>query len=816
MIHLKLISLNILLVSAWIISAQAPVIQAVNPVATSVEQFGKFEASLDIRASWSNPYDYDEIAVTAVFTGPDNRPITVEGFFMQDHTLNLPQGSITPFNTGVFKIRFSPNQPGSWRYAITCTTAAGSTSFPEQTFTCLAASSPGNQGFIRRQGAGSNYLVFDQGGQFIPIGQNVAWQNGNPYVDYSSWLTKMSENNSNFFRLWQAHWGLGIEWRSGSSGFSGLRRYRQSNAFYLDWLFDFCAEKNIYVMFCIQHHGQVSTTVNPNWSDSPYNAANGGPCVNTWDFFTNTAAKNHVKNRLRYILARWGYSRNIMSWELFNEVDWTDQFAQRRTEVAGWHAEMAAFLRSRDPNMHLITTSYAYDQFDPAVWNQPDVDITQTHYYIESPNLERAIARGTQQYLDDFKKPTLNGEFGLGGSSSGLAALDPNGIHIHNALWGSLFSGGLGAGLSWWWDSYIHPRNLYYHFAPIGALSKLIPFHQGRYQASTARTRGAGGDLILTPSLGWGALASTDLTITENGTLTPSGAVLGSYLYGSVWNTQFKRAPSFKVSYPQAGKFIVATGGQTGTSPKITIWLNGTILLDQNAGINQIYQINVPAGQHTIRVDNTGTDWITIKSYTFTGIGSAIDAYVLLSDSKAGAAGWVLNNSYNYEFVRSRGLPAQINGAELLLDQIANGAYQVQWYNCLSGAVVKTELATAANNVLTLPIPGFTWDLAFTVSSQTVSAREAVQDLRFEVFPNPISNGVLHLRFHLEQHSRVHITLLDAAGREVRTLSTQQLLPGFQTVEAGIPSGLPGGIYWLKIVSERLVGVKPVIIRQKQ
>ncbi len=208
---------------------------------------------------------------------------------------------------------------------------AGTGTFAPQTFSVTAPTQDGNGGFVRSDQ--TNYLHLDDGKQYIPVGENIAWQSSNAYVDYTNWLTKLSDNDGNFFRLWQCSWGLGLEWRNGSAGYAGLRKYKQNNAFYTDWLLDFCAEKGIYVMYCLQYHGQVSTNVNPNWSDSPYNAANGGPCANTWDFFTNTAAKNHTKNRYRYVLARWGYSRNIMSWELFNEVGWTDQFEQRKDDI---------------------------------------------------------------------------------------------------------------------------------------------------------------------------------------------------------------------------------------------------------------------------------------------------------------------------------------------------------------------------------------------------------------------------------------------------------------------------------------------------
>ncbi|MBK7871367.1 MAG: DUF5060 domain-containing protein [Saprospiraceae bacterium] len=524
------------------IHAQMPVINAVEPVATTVAQYEKFEVKLNLTATYNNPYDYEEIIVSAVFTGPNNENIIVDGFFMQDFTITSMQtGNISSINNGIFKIRFSPNQTGEWRYVVSCKTASGTATFDEKIFLCVASSNPINKGFVRS--SESNYLQFDNEEQYIPIGENMAWQNGNPIVDYHKWLTKLSENKGNFFRLWQAHWGLGIEWRNGTSGFQGLRKYKQTSAFYQDWLFDFCAEKGIYIMLCIQHHGQVSSNVNPNWSESPYNTANGGPCANTWDFFINPAAKNFTRNRLRYIIARWGYARSIMAWELFNEVDWTDQFMQRSNDVATWHAEMAAYLKEMDPYQHLVTTSYAQDHYDPIVWHNPDIDFTQTHYYINIPNVERTLSAGIKKYLNEYNKPTHNGEFGLGGSASGLGALDPDGIHIHNSLWAALFSGSMGSAMTWWWDNYIEPQNLYYHFTSLAEITNEIKFKEDHYTSITSKVNGAPADLSLNPTQGCGALADTLLTIGEGGIVTPADARLSFFLYGSLWNTGLRRRP---------------------------------------------------------------------------------------------------------------------------------------------------------------------------------------------------------------------------------------------------------------------------------
>ena len=203
--------------------------------------------------------------------------------------------------------------------------------------------------------------------------------------------------------------------------------------------------------------------------------------------FLQMQQQNHYyKNRQRYIIARYGYSKNIQSWELFNEVDWTDDFANKQTDVTSWHNEMSAYIKSKDVYKHLVTTSYAYDTNDPDTWKLPNIDFTQTHYYVSAPNIETVLANGAQKYLTAYHKPTLNGEFGLSGDASNLATLDPNGVYIHNSIWGSALSGAMGSAMTWWWDNYIDPQNLYYHYKPLSSFVSNIKLKDDNYKPVTA------------------------------------------------------------------------------------------------------------------------------------------------------------------------------------------------------------------------------------------------------------------------------------------------------------------------------------------
>lgn len=785
-------------------SLMGPVINDISILTPTVERFGKFEANIELTATFSNPYDFDQISVAATFVSPTKTEITVDGFFMKNYVLNEETGFITQNGQGSFRVRFSPTEPGNWQFSISVTDQTGNTTSSILSFTCTEIVAEANHGFLRK--SNTNYLQFDDGGQYIAIGENMAWQNNNAYLDYKNWLEKLVDNGGNFIRLWHAHWGLGIEW-SLWNGFEGLMDYKQSNCFYQDWLLDYCAENGVYVMLTLQHHGPVSTQVNPNWSDSPYNIENGGQCLNTQDFFIDESARTITKNRYRYIVARWGYSRNILCWELFNEVHWTDNFETYKADIANWHFEMADYLKSIDPNDHLVSTSYGDDLADEEVWSYPSIDFTQSHTYANVSNIERTLAVKNKHYLEAFGKPTLNGEFGLGISSS-LSNQDPEGIHIHNAIWGGLFGGGLGTAMTWWWDNYIHPQDLYHHFSGIAGIAETIPFLEQNLQPVTAFALGAPDDLTLTPSLGWGGIGVPDLSINTNGSLSPEGAELGQFLYGSEWNTQFRSPPTFAVNFPQAGNFSVLTGGDTGTNPILNIKLDGITQLEQPAGINAVYTIMVPAGEHLITVDNVGTDWIAISGYLFEGLGSQIDAHVLVSDNKEYITGWLLNNRYNHNFVNDYGEPLPTPPASVVVEGVMNGTYNLRWLDPNTGIELESDVAIASNGTLYVPTMPIYWDALFIADSPVVKTDEASKDVAIEIYPNPIKAGEsITIKTPTGLPPDSTISLFDINGKMLQTWIGSGN-------KIALSSTLTTGPYYVKYKISEGESIHPIIIAE--
>jgi len=758
--------------------AQKPVFNSVNANANSIAKYNKFELTIDLTAAYTNPYDYNDISTKCIFTAPNGRKDSVDGFYMENYSLNITTGALTDLGTHNFRVRYAPNIKGAWSYVLSATNSAGTTTQPPANFQCTA---PTSRGFIKKNN--TNYLNFDDGTQYIPVGEDMGWQDNNVVTDYTNWLGKLSSNGGNFIRVWMSDWAFALEWKNGYNGYSGLEKYKQTSAYYLDWLLDECNSLNVYMMLCLNHHGQVSTTVNPEWSNNPYNAANGGPCTNTWDFFTNTTAKNYYKNRQRYIIARYGYSKNIQSWELFNEVDWTDDFTNKQSSVTSWHNEMANYIKSKDVYKHLVTTSYAYDTNDPDTWQLPNIDFTQTHYYVSAPNLETILANGAQNYLSSYHKPTLNGEFGLSGDGSNLATLDPNGVYIHNAIWGSTLGGAMGSAMSWWWDNYIDPRNLYYHYKPLSTFLAGVQLKNNNYKKVSSKITGGGkSDLIISPGESFVKATANDFTIDANGNITPDANNLSQYLFGNTWNTQYRNPPTFHVNYTVAGKFEVITGNSTGTAPTIVIYIDGVQKLNSNAAINTTYSIDITKGSHSIKVDNLGTDWISISNYTFTNIAPPLENFVLRSADKNSAAGWLLNKKYNWQYLHDNGTtPPPVNGASVHISNMNNGNYTVNFYSCSTGNITSTINATATNNNLVISLPSITWDVAFTVLNQSVLALDNTRlygeqqnnknILHIEMSQNENAQSVL-----LERSSDgIHFIVLSNLNSDLKSLNGQHI-----------------------------------------
>ena len=213
-------------------------------------------------------------------------------------------------------------------------------------------------------------------------------------------LAELAKNGGNFFRTWICSWNLPIDYE----GPFNNSRYTKSDEFYnpdalarMDYLIELSEELNLYIMLTLGQGG--------------YLIKERGVVNTAEDFFVDKQARAWYKNRLRYIVARWGYSTSIAMWEFINEVD-NIQFRNSNNPIdskfiVDWHDEMSTYIKQIDPYRHIVTTSISHRVIE-GLNSIENMDINQKHIYNKTSSIPTEIER----YVQEFGKPYIIGEFG--------------------------------------------------------------------------------------------------------------------------------------------------------------------------------------------------------------------------------------------------------------------------------------------------------------------------------------------------------------------------------------------------------------------
>ncbi|MBU1078580.1 MAG: DUF5060 domain-containing protein [Spirochaetes bacterium] len=453
----------------------APEIRSVKGHKGTVSQYGLLELDVDFSGTYFDPFDSSDIQLSGVFVSPDRRILNVDGF------LYSAKFDSEKIQDPVWKIRFTPDKSGTWKYFVKVRNPKGKVRSSMYQFTCSPSS---RDGFIRVDKGHPEFFSTDRGTFYYPIGQNVGWAS---QTEYDQYFTEMAANGENWGRLWMANWNVALEWKP-MGYYRGLGSYNLNNALRLDEIMQAAEKKSVYLQLVFDFHGAFSTTVNPEWQNNPYNAENGGPCSDPQEFFTSESAKSLYKKRLRYIIARWGYSTHVLAWEFFNEINFTDGF--NRSIDKEWHEEMSRFVKRIDPYKHLNTTSY-YNEFNEKTYELDTIDFAQIHnYYSEIVQMMKNIPARMKQ----FNKPYFFGEFGSD-SRDGVDDLDKKGVFNHAGIWAQFMMPSGGNAMPWWWNTHIHPNKLYYHFKALAAFSSGIDRREFKF--TSIKEKLSAGDITL-------------------------------------------------------------------------------------------------------------------------------------------------------------------------------------------------------------------------------------------------------------------------------------------------------------------------------
>jgi len=277
-------------------------------------------------------------------------------------------------------------------------------------------------------------------------------------------------------------WNLPVEWQK----VGDTKRYTNTTAYYnpggikkLDHLVDLCDSLGLHFMLTLDMNSG-------NWKNNPYNILNGGP-IKTWkDFFTSQRAMDRYKNKLRYLVARWGYSPSIAAWEFFNEIDngaFTpqDSIIIPHSAITQWHMEMSRYLKDIDPYGHLVTTSISHRDIE-GLNSISYIDFNQKHIYKHTGKIPGVYT----PYIQTFGKPYVVGEFGYRWEDADPKYSKEADYDFKRGLWYGLFSPTPILPMSWWWE-FFDTQNMTPYFKGVAEINnKMLRAGNDHYEKVAA------------------------------------------------------------------------------------------------------------------------------------------------------------------------------------------------------------------------------------------------------------------------------------------------------------------------------------------
>jgi hypothetical protein len=433
------------------------------------------DMEVELTARWENPYLQEEVALDMLVASPSGKSLRLPCFYESGESGKPSR----------WAARFAPQESGVYRYSFLL--SEGQTILSEsqpQTFEAQASAKPG---FLHVRSDWT--LGFDNGTPFRGIGENIGWESRNnddsrffkalheraDVYNYDYMLPNLARSGANFFRTWICAWNLPIDYKRRFNN----SRYAPSDAFYnpdavarLDRLLELSDSLGLYIMLTLGSGG--------------YQVREGGVAGSMDEFFTSPKAKERYKNRLRYIVARWGYSSAIAMWEFFNEVDNVQHNGRQQpipsADITQWHDEMSAYLKALDPYAHIVTTSISHRDVE-GLNSVPSIDINQKHIY----NKTSLIPSEINAYTKACGKPYIIGEFAYEWDWSKnfddfASGMDTD---FRRGLWYGLFSPTPVLPLSWWWE-YFDARRMTPYFQSVKEINdQMLQAGKGHFEPLT-------------------------------------------------------------------------------------------------------------------------------------------------------------------------------------------------------------------------------------------------------------------------------------------------------------------------------------------
>lgn len=566
-------------------------------------------------------------------------------------------------------------------------------------------------------------FVLSNGEPYVPIGANFAWANGDPAVWYPRAFAQLASAGGNWVRVWMASWGgLNLDWPAVRDTWPERGQLNQSVAARWDLILNEAERHGLYVQMVLQHHGQYSSRVNPNWDTNPWNAANpGGFLQRPTEFFSSAEAIRLTKQKYRYIVARWGCSPAVLAWELFNEVHWTDPVRIDHEEalVARWHDEMAAWIRSLDVYQHLVTTS-SEDLRSPVYGS---MDYLQPHLYATAM---LAAVRRFDVPATEIERPVFYGEVGNDHMKQS-AELRGSGVELAPLAWASLMGEGPLPAQVWEGAKLLEQGRLAEWQAVTRFLTATQLANRPGLQAFSATVEG-GAQMPMSVEAAeiWQRRAPLEIEVPSDGCQPLEFGVIPRILVGNPRSIRdgYPHKLTLRMDLPRTTTACVrfSDGGAGGATARVQV--DGETVAEHTWPAVALSSEAAPKlrpaelrfaltqGQHAIVLENTGPeDWVDLEAIEF-----GYDVSALRAIGRRGpdfVALWIWHRAG----VVALTAPPATEG-RLVIPDLPAGKWQVTWWDTLRGIPSRPTRVDHGGGALALPTPGISRHAAVTLSRE--------------------------------------------------------------------------------------------------
>jgi hypothetical protein len=641
----------------------------------------------------------------------------------------LPSGAIQKLpafyvGEGVYAVRARAGEKGSYRLKAVSEEKQGDfvlLKIKVQGARKLKVKEPAVLSAIRIDPKDGRRFSFESGERFDPIGMNLAWPTSDTLPFYEQSFGKMSSAGLNWARIWMAHWsGLNLDWRKDKKPSPSDGTLDLEVAATWDRIVDSAETRGIYVQLVLQHHGQYSSRVNPNWADNPWNVANGGFLTSASELFTSPRAIEQTRAKFRYIVARWGYSPSIMAWELFNEVHWVDAIgnqAKNDAAVAKWHSEMAAFVRSLDVYHHLVTTST--ENLHSEIY--AGMDYYQPHNYAPEPiNGVRVFSASD----DELKRPVFYGE--VGDDQLPLPAeVKKAGGPVVPPVWASLMGSSRYLAQPWLGWDLMESKERLTELQAVARFSKAVA-HVDR---DTLKSFSAVVEMerrqpfVLPAGFYWQRRPNTEINLPLDGRepedfgrvsrvfMNATESPENGYASRSTYHLDLGRAVTFALQISpsaEGGSLRVSVDGAEAISET---WPKPPAPDEKLTAVRE-YKVQIPSGRHTLVIENPGDH----GSFDIRRFGADVEVPVLACIGRRNenfVMAWVWNREGVYKVDA-----ASAETGTVVIENLPAGRWTATWWNSVTGEALAPTTLAHPGGVLRLPTPAISRHAALILERQ--------------------------------------------------------------------------------------------------